>query len=384
MLPTEVDWILDLLGFQWPNVDEDKMREAAEAWSHFADACRQAASDGATAANTVRGANSGEAVEGFNNHWNKFAGDAGFLDDAADAAEAIAIVLQVVATIVMVMKIAVIVQLIALAIELAMAQAAAPVTLGASEAGAAAATATTRTIVRKIFDEAKTKIVEAVKEALAKELRKKWKDMLKDLGMDLAKDAAKKLGGNLASQGIKNYFGAQDGFDVKDAAKAAANPLVEKAKDVGKVGTGAYHMAEGVGEMAEGDFAKGGKDFLKGQQETADGAKSVYDIAYKKKGETPAEGDGTDSGSSSDGDSGSGGSSGSSSEGGSGSGGSSGASSDGGSGGSSSSGGGSDGSAAAPAGGTRSRLADGIPDTEAADQDGESDGEAARVRNAFG
>ncbi|MGG7571408.1 hypothetical protein [Streptomyces sirii] len=218
--------------------------------------------------------------------------------------------------------------------------------------------------------------------------------------------------GNLASQGIKNYFGAQDGFDVKDAAKAAANPLVEKAKDVGKVGTGAYHMAEGVGEMAEGDFAKGGKDFLKGQQETADGAKSVYDIAYKKKGETPAEGDGTDSGSSSDGDSGSGGSSGSSSEGGSGSGGSSGASSDGGSGsggssgassdggsgsggsssassdggsgGSSSSGGGSDGSAAAPAGGTRSRLADGIPDTEAADQDGESDGEAARVRNAFG
>ncbi|MGX1850614.1 hypothetical protein [Streptomyces sp. NPDC055299] len=30
MLPVEVDWVLDLLGFQWPNINEDKMRDAAE------------------------------------------------------------------------------------------------------------------------------------------------------------------------------------------------------------------------------------------------------------------------------------------------------------------------------------------------------------------
>ncbi|MFC9237176.1 hypothetical protein ACFTZK_12055 [Streptomyces decoyicus] len=377
MLPKEVDWVLDLLGFQWPDVDEDKMRDAAEAWSDFAAAVRRSQQQGGTAANTVRGANSGEAVEAFGNAWRKV-GD-GYLDDAAEAAEVLAMVLQVVATIVMIMKIAVIVQLIALAVEFAMAQAAAPVTLGASEAGAAAATATTRVVVRRILTEAKTKIFQAVKEALEKKVVKGAREILVDLAKDLGKDAAKGIGQNIASQGIKGYFGAQDGFSVGDAVKAGAKPLVDlddvhglsdwdkvgfgdKLKDVGKAGTGAYHVAQGVGQVAHGDFAAGGKQMWEGQQEAAEGVRGVYDIRHKDP-EPAAGGQDASDGGTSDGGSAS--------------------SSEGGSGGSSSSGGGSDGSAspATPPSGARSRMADGIPDTEAP-EDGQ--GEAARVRNAFG
>lgn len=387
MLPKEVDWVLDLLGFQWPDVDEDKMRDAAEAWSDFAAAVRRSQQQGGTAANTVRGANSGEAVEAFGNAWRKV-GD-GYLDDAAEAAEVLAMVLQVVATIVMIMKIAVIVQLIALAVEFAMAQAAAPVTLGASEAGAAAATATTRAVVRRILTEAKTKIFQAVKEALEKKVVKGAREILVDLAKDLGKDAAKGIGQNIASQGIKGYFGAQDGFSVGDAVKARAKPLVDlddvhglsdwdkvgfgdKLKDVGKAGTGAYHVAQGVGQVAHGDFAAGGKQMWEGQQEAAEGVRGVYDIRHKDP-EPAAEGQDASGGGTSEGGT---------SEGGTSDGGSA-SSSEGGSGGSSSSGGGSDGSAspATPPSGARSRMADGIPDTEAP-EDGQ--GEAARVRNAFG
>ncbi|TJZ46059.1 hypothetical protein FCH28_26385 [Streptomyces piniterrae] len=388
MLPTEVDWILDLLGFQWPNVDEDKMREAAEAWSSFAATVRQYQAEGTTAANAVHGANSGEAIEAFDNTWKKFAGD-GYLDDAADAAEVLAIVLQVVATIVMVMKIAVIAQLIALAIELAMAQAAAPVTLGASEAGAVAATATTRVIVRRIITEAKQKIIQAITEAIQKKVVRSAKEMALELLKSVGTDAAKGIGQNLVSQGIQNHFGAKDGVSVSEAVKAGAKPLVEfeedgwgikgagdKVKDIGKVGTGAYHMAQGVGQVAQGDFAEGGKKIWEGQQEQAAGLVEVAGIATKDK--TPAsEGSGTGEGGTSGGESGS---SSSSSESGSGST----SSSEGGSGSTSSSGSGSDGaaSAATPASGTTSRSATPTPPPAPTTESGQA--EADRARDAFG
>ncbi|MFI2185997.1 hypothetical protein [Streptomyces sioyaensis] len=394
MLPKEVDWVLDLLGFQWPDVDEDKMREAAGAWSDFAAAVRRYQQQGDTAANTVRGANSGEAVEAFGNAWKKV-GD-GCLDDAAEAAEVLAVVLQVVATIVMVMKVAVIVQLIALAVEFAMAQAAAPVTLGASEAGAAAATATTRVMVRQIFNEAKTKIIQAVKEALEKKVVKGLKEMMQDLAKDLGKDAVKGVGQNLASQGIQNYFGAQDGIDFGKAGRAGLKPVVDiddegkwgfgdKIKDVGKTVTGTYHAAQGVGKVAHGDFAEGGKQIWAGQQETVEGVKNAYDIAHKDK-EPASEGDGTGDGDSSDGGSSSpeGGTPSSSDGGAAGSSGGGSSATGSGSGGSSSAGSGSDASSSgAPAGGARSRLSDGIPDNEAPGTEDNQD-EAARVRSAFG
>ncbi|MFI9078268.1 hypothetical protein ACIGW8_17575 [Streptomyces sioyaensis] len=376
MLPVEVDWVLDLLGFQWPNINEDKMRDAAEAWSNFAASVRSAQQQGDGAASTVRGANTGDAIEAFDNKWKKFSGD-GFLDESAEAAEALAIVLQIVATIIMVMKLAVIAQLIALAFEFAAAQAAAPVTLGASEAGAAAATATTRVMVRQIISKAKTQILQAIKDALAKKVKRSGREIAIDLAKELGIDAGKKLAGNLATQGIKGHFGAQKGFDFGAAGEAVTKPFVDKGKEVVDGAKGVGEVGQGLGKMATGDVGEGLTQAYEGEQKAAKVAKTVYGATYKDP-EPAASGDGTSSeggdGSSSEGGSSS---SSSSSEGGSG------GSSEGGSGGSSSSGSGSDGSnspSAASAGGAVRSRAESNTNT---DNDGGQD-EAARVRNAFG
>ncbi|GAB7030955.1 hypothetical protein AB0G35_16130 [Streptomyces sp. NPDC021749] len=375
MLPVEVDWVLDLLGFQWPNIDEDKMRDAAEAWSSFAASVRRAQQQGESATQAVRGANSGEAIEAFNDKWKKFSGD-GFLDESAEAAEALAIVLQIVATIIMVMKIAVIAQLIALAIEFAAAQAAAPVTLGASEAGAAAATATTRVMVRQIISKAKDQIIQAIKDAIAQKVKRSGKEIALDLAKELGIDAGKKLVGNLATQGIKSHFGAQKGFDFGAAGEAVAKPFVDKKKEAVDAYHGLGEVRDGIGKMATGDFSEGAKQAYEGEQKVAKVAKTVHGATYKDP-EPAASGDGTPSeggdGNSSEGSSSEGGSSSSSSS----------SSAEAGSGDSSSSSSGSDdsnSSSAASAGGAARSRAESNTNT---DNDGGQD-EAARVRNAFG
>ncbi|RXS84525.1 hypothetical protein EST92_10950 [Streptomyces sp. TM32] len=387
MLPVEVDWVLDLLGFQWPNIDEDKMRDAAEAWSSFAASVRAAQQQGESATQVVRGANSGEAIEAFENKWKKFSGG-GFLDESAEAAEALAIVLQIVATIIMVMKLAVIAQLIALAFEFAAAQAAAPVTLGASEAGAAAATATTRVMVRQIISKAKDQIIQAIKDAIAQKVKRSGREIAIDLAKELGIDAGKKLAGNLATQGIKGHFGAQKGFSFGAAGEAVAKPFVDKGTEVVDGAKGVGEVGQGLGKMATGDVGGGLTQAYEGEQKVAKVGKTVYGATYKDPEPTTA-GDGTsseggDGSSSSEGGSGSSSSSSSSEGGSSGSseGGSSG-SSDGGSGGSSPSSSGSDGSnpsSAASGGGAARPRAESNTNT---DNDGGQD-EAARVRNAFG
>ncbi|MGX7757333.1 WXG100-like domain-containing protein [Streptomyces angustmyceticus] len=361
MLPVEVDWVLDLLGFQWPNIDEDKMRDAAEAWSSFAASVRAAQQRGEGATQAVRGANSGEAIEAFESKWKKFSGD-GFLDESAEAAEALAIVLQIVATIIMVMKIAVIAQLIALAFEFAAAQAAAPVTLGASEAGAAAATATTRVMVRQIISKAKDQIIQAIKDAVAQKVKRSGREIAIDLAKELGIDAGKKLAGNLATQGIKGHFGAQKGFDFGAAGEAVAKPFVDKGVEVVDGAKGVGEVGRGLGKVATGDVGGGLTQAYEGEQKVAKVAKTVYGASYKDP-EPAASGDGT---SSEGGD-------GSSSEGGSGS---SSSSSEGGSSGGSD---GSNSSSAASAGGAARSRAESNTDT---DNDGQD--EAARVRSAFG
>ncbi|MFG2206151.1 hypothetical protein [Streptomyces sp. NPDC048638] len=366
MLPVEVDWVLDLLGFQWPNIDEDKMLDAAEAWSSFAASVRAAQQQGESATQAVRGSNTGDAIEAFDNKWKKFSGE-GFLDASAEAAEALAIVLRIVAAIIMVMKIAVIAQLIALAIEFAAAQAAAPVTLGASEAGAAAATAATKVTVRQIISKAKDEILQAIKDALAKKVKRSAREIAIDLAKELGIDAGKKLAGNLATQGIKSHFGAQKGFDFGAAGEAVAKPFVDKGKEAVDGVKGMGEVGMGLGKMATGDFKEGFDQAYEGDQKIAKAAKSVHGATYKDH-EPAASGAGT---SSEGGDGGS--SEGGSSEGGSG------GSSEGGSGGSSSSSGGSSSSAASAGGAARAR-AEGNTNTD--NNDGQD--EAERVRDAFG
>ncbi|WP_030802620.1 hypothetical protein [Streptomyces sp. NRRL S-337] len=269
-LPGEVTWVLDLLGYSWPDADEDKLHECAQVWRNFAESVNQAASSGTSAANEVVSANSGEAVEGFTNEWGSFSGGGNsgdnYLRDAAAAAEVIAVAFDAAAIAVLAGKVAVIVQLVMLAAELIAAQAAAPFTLGLSELGAAGATQATRLIVRQILDKIKREVMEAAtkamehatmdaikkmaKKAVSKEARKlamdyakktvkdTVKDTVKEKVVDAAKEKATEAGTemaqNVAKQGIESHFGARDGIDwgeTADIGKEKAGEYVDGIKE---------------------------------------------------------------------------------------------------------------------------------------------------------
>lgn len=286
MLPGEVTWVLDLLGYSWPDADEDKLFESATIWRDFANQVNETLSQGTAAANEVVSANSGEAVDGFTKEWGAFSGGGGsgdqYLRDAAAAAEVIATAFDAAALAVIAGKVAVIAQLVMLAVELIAAQAAAPFTLGLSELGAAGATQATRLIVREILDKLKREVMEAAtkamehatmdaiknmaKKAVSKESRQLAADYIKttvkdtvkeqvvdnakniaqerivDAGKEKLTEAATEMGQNVAQQGIENHFGARDGIDWGETA------------DIGKEKAGEYvnGLQEGAQEYQDG------------------------------------------------------------------------------------------------------------------------------------
>ena len=246
MLPDWAEWVLEMLGFDWPTGDEDKMMESAQQWRTFAAAVEQLQSEGVTAAGNVLSSNTGDSIDGFSKTWEKFSGTgSGYLDDARNVSEMIAIALDVGAGIIIGMKVAVIAQLAILAAEIIAAQAAAPFTLGLSEVGAAAATQATRLIVRRILKEAREALVEAVVETLKEPAVSALEAMISDA----------------IAQGMNMNFGAQNGFDVGRSVKTGAEAGVEAAKNSGQ--TFAESLRDGAGGRA-GGHARGGLDSAAG------------------------------------------------------------------------------------------------------------------------
>ncbi|MFD8565978.1 PE-PGRS family protein [Streptomyces sp. NPDC059639] len=250
MLPSEIEWVLDLLGYSWPDANEDKIHEAAQAWREFAEAVRQAQGTGTGAAQTVFATNSGEAVESFGEAWQKFSGaGGGYLDDAAQAAEILAFALDAVALVVVGSKIAVIAQLIALAIEIAAAQAAAPFTLGLSEIGAAGATQATRLIVRRLLDELKQLVIKTIKDAVEQASVKAIKEMIVEVLKEAAVEAGKSAGQSIVEQGVKTHFGAQQSIDFGAAAGAGYDTFKETA--VSGIKDGLQEKVDGITGLAD-------------------------------------------------------------------------------------------------------------------------------------
>ena len=73
-VPDWADTLLDLVGVNWPNVDEDAYREMADALREFAD---DLADDGQLANNHMErllSSGHGEAMDALNEHWGKVKG----------------------------------------------------------------------------------------------------------------------------------------------------------------------------------------------------------------------------------------------------------------------------------------------------------------------
>jgi hypothetical protein len=152
-LPDDLTWVLNLLGFMWPEADEDKLRATAQAWREFGGNVTRIHQDARLAAAQVTADNSGQSIDAFDRYWHGVGGSGGDFDRAKEAAEHMAIALDGMAMLVEGVKIAVIAQLGLLAAEIIADQVAAPVTLGLSEGAMAAEVIVTRGIIRRVIQE---------------------------------------------------------------------------------------------------------------------------------------------------------------------------------------------------------------------------------------
>lgn len=131
-LPGELVSVLSVLGFTWPEGDEEKLFELGNTWTRFAGTLRGNTDAATNHAQNVWQVNVSETTAAFEEAWKAAQGPVTSLQDAAQTCELIGVGLMVCAGIVLALKISVIAQLVILAIQIAQAIATAVVTFGAS------------------------------------------------------------------------------------------------------------------------------------------------------------------------------------------------------------------------------------------------------------
>ena len=87
-LPTELAHFLQMIGFDWPEGDEDKVFAYGQAWSSFAGTLDHAAATGVQAAHTLANENVGDAVDAF---VRRFTADAGPESSAKNLAQGLTV-----------------------------------------------------------------------------------------------------------------------------------------------------------------------------------------------------------------------------------------------------------------------------------------------------
>ena len=206
MLPDELEWVLEMLGFSWPTADEDALVRCAEVWERFAEDATRLHADANRSTATVVAHNRGASINAFQAAYDPFDGDDGHLRNAARTATLIGTALRAAAVVVETGKVAVIAQLVTLAVELISAQAAAPFTLGLSELGSAGATTATRIIVHRLLQELRQALVEAIIACLK----------------EPAVSAVEAMVSDLVRQTVNVGFTTQKGYDPGATARAGA------------------------------------------------------------------------------------------------------------------------------------------------------------------
>ena len=131
-IPGELQSLLGILGYNWPEADETALVEMGQAWVSFSDRLEAIVSDATSTATEVWTGHEGEAVAAFRDWWAREDSPAKTLLDGANAATLTGTGLMICGGIVLALKVAVIAQLAILAVEIAQAVATAAPTFGAS------------------------------------------------------------------------------------------------------------------------------------------------------------------------------------------------------------------------------------------------------------
>ncbi|MFE1321763.1 hypothetical protein [Kitasatospora phosalacinea] len=205
VLPDELAWVLDLIGINWPNVDEDEYRAMADELRELASSLAEDRDALSSAVGGLMEMNRGAAADAFRAQFDKVVGT--HLPQVGQALEVFAFGLDGAAVVITGAKIAAIVQLGIMAAELIAAQAAAPFTLGLSELGAVGATQATRIIVKRLLKEAEQQLLSELMSLVEGPVFAALGNMAQDLVVQLA----------------MNAVGAQDGIDLNRTAKAGVD-----------------------------------------------------------------------------------------------------------------------------------------------------------------
>lgn len=131
-LPGELERLLNDLGFNWPEIDEQRLFELGSSWTSYGSKLQQISTDAERAAQEVWTGNSGGDIDAFRSRWEHEHSPSAVLKDGATAAHVLGAMLLVCAAVVLALKINVIVQLTILLMEILEALATAPETFGGS------------------------------------------------------------------------------------------------------------------------------------------------------------------------------------------------------------------------------------------------------------
>ncbi|MGY1580075.1 RHS repeat-associated core domain-containing protein [Streptomyces sp. MN13] len=187
VLPGWLDEVLEFIGINFPNVDEDDYREMATAMRDFADKFEGYGGDAHKAVTRILSSSQGWAVDAVEKHWSHV--KAGHLDQIPELARLFAEACDVVADIIYGMKVKAEAELAVMAGSLGLSIGLAFVTGGLSAVIGAAEIAAMRQLVKRIIDEAADRIVEELLARVTEPVNAKLEKLVEDTVLDLAEGA---------------------------------------------------------------------------------------------------------------------------------------------------------------------------------------------------
>ncbi|WP_026932264.1 hypothetical protein [Glycomyces tenuis] len=131
-LPSELIGLLGMLGYEWPESDEESLFNLAGEWTAMADQISDRLESLDAAASTLVDNNLGAQIDAFRAEWDGPESAVRSIAEAIDPNNEVNVGLTMAAGLVLALKIQVIVQLALLAFQIAQAIATAAVTFGAS------------------------------------------------------------------------------------------------------------------------------------------------------------------------------------------------------------------------------------------------------------
>ncbi|MEV7131016.1 DUF6531 domain-containing protein [Streptomyces sp. NPDC093260] len=186
-IPGWLDEVLDFIGINFPNVDEDDYRDMADAMREFADKFEGRGADAHKAFSRILSSSEGWAVDAMEKHWSQV--KAGHLEKLPELARLFADACDALAEIIFWMKTKAEAELAVMAGSVGLSIGLAWVTGGLSAVLGAAEIAAMRQAVKRIVDEAVDRIVDEVIAKLTEPVNAKLESMVEDMVLDLVDGA---------------------------------------------------------------------------------------------------------------------------------------------------------------------------------------------------